>query len=243
MTSPLNSRTFPPPKNHKPLRGSPISKPPYLTCHIECQPRSLPPWHLPPSHSGHPNPIQPLAPPHRRRANKGPMHHPHLPQLRLTILNTSYHSTIRGLARRSVTLRSTPSSTHTHTKPGNSGGGHTTWPPSPQATSTLTSTPPPLTRKLPPAQARAARAKAKLGSLLPRNLLRVRRPLLSKRGLPPFQVPNDASLLPASPLPLTRTLSLLPLPFLTSLLAFFASQTASSPWVSLPLSTLEAPSP
>ena len=105
------------------------------------------------------------------------------------------------------------------------------------------STPPPPTGKLPPAQARVARAKAKLGSLLPPNLLPVWRPLPLKRGLPPFQVPKDASLLRASPLPLTRTLSLLPLPFLTSLLASFASQTTLSPWVSQLLSTLEAPSP
>ena len=126
MTSPLNSRTFPPPKKNKPLRGSWISKPPYVTCHIECQPQSLPPWHRPPSHNGHPNPTQLPAPPHPTRPKKGRMHHPHLPQLGLTILNTSYHSTIRGLARRSVTPTSTLSSTHNHTKPGNSGGGHTT---------------------------------------------------------------------------------------------------------------------
>jgi len=41
------------------------------------------------------------------------------------------------------------------------------------ATSTVTSTPPPPMRKLPPAQAWAARAKAKLGNLHPPNLLRV----------------------------------------------------------------------
>jgi len=51
------------------------------------------------------------------------MYHPHLPQVRLTTLNTSYHSTIRSLARRSVSPRSTPSSTQTHARPGNSGGG------------------------------------------------------------------------------------------------------------------------
>ena len=119
----------------------------------------------------------------------------------------------------------------------------TTLTPSPQATSTPTSTPPPPTRRLPLAQARAARARTKLGSLLPPNSLRVRRPLLLKRGLPPFQVPNVASLLLVSPLPLTRTLLLLPLPFPTSLLASFASQTASSLWGSPPPSTLEALSP
>jgi len=116
-------------------------------------------------------------------------------------------------------------------------------PPSPQATSILTSAPPPLRRKLPPPQARAARAKATLGSLLPLNLLRVRGPLPLKRRLPPSQVPNNASLLLASPFPLTQMLAPLPLPSLTSLPASSASQTASSPWVSLPLSTLEAPSP
>jgi len=116
------------------------------------------------------------------------------------------------------------------------------WPPSPQATSTLTFTPSPPMRKLPPAQARVARAKAKLGRLLPPNLLRVRRPLLLKRGRPPFQVPNDASLLLASPLPLTQTLSPLLLPFPTSPLAFSANQTASSHLASPLLSTPEAPS-
>ena len=150
---------------------------------------------------------------------------------------------IRGVARHSVTPRSTPGSTHTYTKPGNTGGGHMTWPPSPQATSTLTSTPPPLTRWLPPAQARAARAKAKLGSLLPHNLLRVQRLLLLKRGRPPFQVPNDASLPLASPLPLTQTLSPLPVLFLTLPLASCENRTAYSPLASLLLSTLEAPSP
>jgi len=53
-----------------------------------------------------------------------------------------------------------------------------------------TSTPPPPTGMLPPAQARVARARTKLGRLLPPNLLRVGRPLRLKRGLPPFQVPN-----------------------------------------------------
>jgi len=229
--------------NNKPPRGSPISKPPYMTCHIVCQPRSLPPLHWPPPHRGHPSPTQLLAPSHQGRAKKERVHRPHAPQPPLTTLNTSYHSTIQDLARRSATPRNTPSSIQTHTRPGNSGRERTTLTPSPHATCILTHTPPPLTRKLPPAQARAARARAKLGSPLPPNLLRVRRPLLLKRGLPPSQVPNDAFLLLASPLPLTQTHSQLPLPFLTSLLEFFASQTASSPWLSLPPSTLEVPSP
>ena len=197
----------------------------------------------PPPHKEIPNPLQLPAPLLQGKEKKAPVLHPHLPQPRLTTLNTSYLSTLRDLARRSGTPRSTPGSTHTHTKPGNSGKGGTTSTPSPQATSTPTSTPPPPKRKLPRAQARAARAKAKLGSLLPPNLLRVRRPLLLKRGLPPFQVPNDASLLLASPLPLTQTLSPLLLPFLTSQLASSANQTASSLWGSLPRSTLEARSP
>jgi len=195
----------------------------------------------PPQRTPQPHPT--AGPPPQRKAKKGPLHHPHLPQPRLTTLNTLYHSTIRDLARGSVTPRSTPSSILTHTKPGNSGREGTTLTPSPQATSTVTFTPPPLTRTLLPAQARAARAKARLRSLLPPNLLPVRRPLLLKRGLPPFQVPNDASLPLASPLPLTQTLPPLPLPFLTLLLASSANQTASAPWVSLPLSTPEDLSP
>jgi len=170
------------------------------------------------------------------------VHHPHLTQPQLKTLNTSYHSTIRGLARRSGTPRSTPGSISTLTRPGNSGRGGTTSTLSPQATSTLTSTPPPPMRKLPPAQARAARAKAKLGNLLPPNKLRVRRPLLLKRGRPLSQVPNNASLLLASPLHLTQTLSLLPLPFLTLPLASSANRTASSPLASPLLLTHVAPS-
>ena len=244
MTSLPSSQTSPTPRINKPHRGSPISRHPYATCHIVCQPLSLPPRHLPPPHRKDPSPLPQLpAPPLQGRVKKGPKHHPHLPQPRLMTLNTSYLSTIRDLARRSATPRSTPGSTQTHTKPGNSGEGHTTWPPSPQATSTPTSTPSPPTRKLPPARARAARARTKRGSLLPPNLLRVRRPLRLKRGLPPFQVPNDASFLLVSPLPLTQTLLLLALHFPTSLLASFVSQTASSLWGSLPLSTLEALSP
>jgi len=243
MTSPRNSLTSPPHKNKLPLRGSPISKHLYVTCHIVCQPRPLPPWLRPPLHRGRPNPLKLPAHLLRGKEKKGPVHHPHLPQPRLKILNTSYLSTIRDLAGRSATPRSTPSSTHTHTKPGSSGKEDTTLTPSPQATSTLTFTPPPLTRKLPPAQARAARAKAKLGSLLPPNKSRVRWPLLLKRGLPPYQVPIDASLLLARPLPLTWTLSLLLLPSLTSPLTSFANQTASFPLASPLPSTPVAPSP
>jgi len=84
------------------------------------------PLALAPPHKGHHNPTQLLDPLHQRREKKGPVHHPHLPQLRQTTLKTSYLSTIRGLARGSVTPRSTPSSTLTHTKLGNSGGGHPT---------------------------------------------------------------------------------------------------------------------
>ena len=239
-TSPLNSRTFPLPKKSKPLPGLPISKPPYVTCHIECQPRSLPPLLLPPPQRGHPNHSHLPAPPHPRRAKKVPVLHPHLPQLQLTTVNTSYHPTIPGLARHSATPRSTPNSTQTPTKPAGSGRAGTTLTPSHQATCTLTSTPSPSMRKLPPAQVRVARAKAKLGSLLPPNLLQAQRSLLLKKGLPPSQVPNDDFLLLVSPRPLTQTHSQLPLPFLTLPLGFFANQTASSPWVSLPPSTLVA---
>jgi len=242
MTSPLNSRTSPTPMNNKPLRGSPISKHPYMTCHNVCQLRSLPPRHQPPPHKENPNPLQLPAPPLRGREKKGPEHHPHFPQPQLTTLNSSYHSRIQGSARDSVTPRSTSGSTHIHTKPENTRGGHMTWPPLPQATSTLTLNPPPPMSKLPPVRARVARAKAKLGILLPPNLLQVRRPLLLKRGRPPSQVPNDASLLLASPLPLTQTLSPLPPLFLTSPLASSASQTASSPLASLLLLTRVAPS-
>ena len=208
-----------------------------------CQPPTLPPQHRPHPRRGGPNTPQLLAPLLQGREKRRPGHHPDLPQPRLTTLNTSYHSKIRGLARRSVTPRSTPGSTHTLAKAGNTGGGHTTWPLSPQATSTLTYTHPPPMLKLPRAQARAARAKAKLGSLLPPNLLRVRRPLLLKRGRRLVQVPNDASLLLASPIPLTQTLSPLPVLFLRSPLASCENRTTYSPLASLLLSILKAPSP
>jgi len=223
--------------------GSPISQHPYVTCHIVCQPQPLPPWLRPPPHLESPNHPQLPAPPPQEKERRGPVHHPHLPQPRLKTLNTSYHSTIRGLARCSETPKNTPGCIPTPTKPVNSGRGGTTSTLSHQATSTLMSPHPPPTRKLPPAQARAGRARTKLGSLLHPNKSRARLPLLLKRGLPPFQVPNDASLLLASPRPLIQTLSPLVLPFQTSPLASFVNQTASSPLVSLLLSTLVALSP
>ena len=243
MTSPLNSRTSPPHKNKLPLRGSPISRHPYVTCHIVCQPLSRPQWLRPPPHQESPSPPQLPAPPLQGKEKKGPVQHPHPPQPRLKTLNTSYHSTTRGLARHSKTPKSTPGFTPTHTRPANSGKEGTTSTPSHQATSTPTSIPPPVTRKLPPAQVRAARAKAKLGSLLPPNKSRVRSPLQLKRGLPPFQVPNYASLPHASPRHLTQTLSQLPQLFLTLPLVSSANQTASYPSISLLLSTPVAPSP
>jgi len=244
MTSPRNSQISPKHMTNQPLPGSLISKHSYVTCHIECQHRSLPPWlRPPPPHKGCPNLPQLPAPPSRGKEKKGPVHHPHPPQPRLKTLNTSYHSTIRGLARRSETPKSMPSCIPTPTRPVNSGRGGTTSTPSHQATCTLTLNSPPLTRKLPPAQVRAARAKAKLGSLPLPNKSRARSPLLLKRGRPPSQVPNEASLLLASPRPLTQTLSPLPLPSLTLPLASSENQTASSPLASLLLSTLAAQSP
>jgi len=163
---------LPTPKKNKPPPGSPISKHPFVTCHIVCQPGPLPPWLRPPPHRGCPIPPQLPAPP-RGKERRRPEHLPHLLQVqpRLTTLNTSYHSTIRGLARRSVSPTSTPSSIPTHTRPGSSGKGGTTLTPSPQATYTPTPIPSPPMGKLPPAQARAARAKAELGSLVPPNKL------------------------------------------------------------------------
>ena len=72
MTSPLSSQTSPPPMNHNSPRGSPISKPPYVTWHIVCQPQSLPPQCPPPPHRGHLYPTL-LPPPPPQRA---PLPHP-----------------------------------------------------------------------------------------------------------------------------------------------------------------------
>ena len=72
MTSPLNSRTSPTHKTNKPLRGLPISKHPYVTCHIVCQPLSLPPWLRPPPHREKPNHPQLPVPPLVERKRNGP---------------------------------------------------------------------------------------------------------------------------------------------------------------------------
>jgi len=72
MTSPLNSRTSPTPKNNKPLRGSPISKHPYATCHIVCQPQPLPPGTCPPSTESTPTPPNCRPSPLEERKRKGP---------------------------------------------------------------------------------------------------------------------------------------------------------------------------
>jgi len=72
MTSPPNSRTSPTPKNNKPLRGSPISKHPYVTCHIVCRPRPVPPLHRPLSRKETPSPLHLPAPPFKERERKGP---------------------------------------------------------------------------------------------------------------------------------------------------------------------------
>jgi len=168
------------------------------------------------------------------------VYHPHLPQPRLMTENPSYLSMTRGLARLLATPKSMPGSTPTATRPVNTGGVRKTCPLSPLATSTQTTNPAPPTRKLLPGQARAARAKAKVASPPLPNKLRVRWPLQLKRGHPLSQVPNDAFLLFLTPPPLIQTPSLLPLPFPTSPLASSANRIASSPWVPLPQSTLEA---
>ena len=123
----------------------------------------------PASHTGHPNPNQRPAPPYSGRVKKGPVYHALPPQPRLTTLNKSYHGTIQSLARRSVTLKSTPSCSPSPTKPQSSRRGGTTSTPSPPATSTLTMSSPPPKYKLPLAQAQVARARTRLGSLLPPN--------------------------------------------------------------------------
>jgi len=185
MPSPLSSQTFPPPTNNKSPRGLPISKPPYVTSHIVYQPRSLPPQHLPPPRRGHPYHSHLPAPPHQKRAWSRPVQHPHLPQPRLTTLNTSYLSTTPGLASRSPTPKNMPGCSPTATRPVNTGEARITCPHSPLATSAQTTTSPSPTRKLHPGQARAARAKGKLVSLPPPKKLRVRWPLPLKRGHPP----------------------------------------------------------
>jgi len=243
MTCPYNSEASHPPRTNNPLRGSPISKPQYLTCHIGCQPLSLSSPKCQAPHTGPHHLCQLPAPLPQGRARKGPEHPPPLPQLRLRILNTSSYSTIRVLARPSVTPRSTPPFSPTPMKPENSGRGGPTSTPSPPATSTPTMCSPPPRRKLPLAQARAPSPRTKLGSCLPRNTLRAPWPLLLKRGPQPSQAPNDISWLLARPVRPTQTLALSPLPFLTSLRASFATLSAYSlsaspllltPWCHLP---------
>jgi len=80
-----------------------------------------------------------------------------------------------------------------------------TSPPLPLATSTQTITPSPHMLRLPLALDRAARTKGKLAKCPPPSRLRVRSPLLLKRGLPASQVLNVAFLLLVSPPPHTQT--------------------------------------
>jgi len=108
------------------------------------------------------------------RVKKGPEHPPLHLQPQLRTLNTSYLSTIRDLARRSATRRSTPSDTPTPTKPVSSGRAGTTLTLSQPPTSTLTMSSPPPIHRLPPAQARAAGARTKVCSPPHPNKLRVR---------------------------------------------------------------------
>jgi len=72
MTSPLSSQTSHTLKNNHPLRGSPISKHPYVTCHIVCQPRSLPPRHRPTNAENATAPSNCRPPPLKERKRKGP---------------------------------------------------------------------------------------------------------------------------------------------------------------------------
>jgi len=215
MMSSRNWPISPPPKTKPRPKPWQTSRHLFATCHIVCQPLSLPsPKRRPP-----PVPPTPLlshkaqAPP--GRARRRPEHHPHRPPLRLRTLNTLYLSTTPSLARLSVTPRSTLGCTPTATRPVNTGEVHMTCPLSPPATSTLTTNPPPPTLKPPLAPAQAARARKMSASSPPPSKLRARSPLLLKRGLPPSQVPNvDFSPL-ASPLPLTQTLHPLQQPSLT----------------------------
>jgi len=56
--------------NNKSPRGSPISKPPDATCHIVCQPQSLPPQHLPPPQQRAPLPLPSAGPPPSRKGKE-----------------------------------------------------------------------------------------------------------------------------------------------------------------------------
>ena len=171
-----------------------------------CWPLSLPApkrWSPPirPTPSLSPRDPAPLG-----REKKAPELHSHQPPPWLRTLNTSHYSTTPSLARPSGTPKSMPGWFPTATRPVSTGEAHMTWPLSPQATYTPTTTPPPPTLKQPLAPAQAARTKRKSARSPPANKLRVRSPLLLRRGLPPSQVPNVDSLLPASPPPLTQTL-------------------------------------
>jgi len=206
MTSPRSWPTSPPLKAKAPPKPWPTSRHLFATCHIMCQPLSLPsPKFRPPPTQPTP-PLSPKAPPPLGRASKGPKRQPHRPPLRLRTLNTSYHFTTPSLARLSATPRSTLGCSPTATRPANTGEVHMICPLSPPATSTLTIIPHLPMLKQPLAQARAVRTKRKSASNPPPSKLRVQSPLLIRRGLPPSQVPNVDSLPLASPPPLTQTL-------------------------------------
>jgi len=136
-----------------------------------------------------PPPAKHPLPPPQGRGKKGPEHPP--PPLRLRTLNTSYLFRIRDLASLSVTPGSMPSCAPTPTKPGSSGEARMTSPLSLLASSTLTTTPPPLDmHRLPLVVARVARQKKK-GRPPPPNKLRVRRLPQLRRGRPHSLVPNE----------------------------------------------------
>jgi len=142
-TSPRSWPTSPPLKTKAPPKCWLTSRHLFATCQILCRPQSQSP------RKRRPPPIRPtrLSPPQAPtplgRVRKGPEHHTDQPPLWLRTLNTSYHSTTQSLARLSATPRSTLGCCRTAARLVNTGGVHMTCPPSPPATFTLRTTPPP----------------------------------------------------------------------------------------------------
>ena len=126
MTSSHNWPSSPPLRTKTPFKLWLTSRYPFATCHIVCQPPSLP---LP---KRRPPPVWPIhllspqATPPPGNGRKRPKHPPHQPPPWLTILNTSYDSTTLSLARRSATPRSMLGCTHAATRPENTGEAHMT---------------------------------------------------------------------------------------------------------------------
>jgi len=187
------------------------------------------PRHFPPPHTRHPNRIQLPAPPLRRRVKKGPLHHPHFPQPRLTNLKylIPFYDTRLGKAFGDPAK-------YARLYPNSYQAGEFR-----KGRSDLASFTPGhlhLDAQPPTSYARAAsgsgwggKGKSKVVKPPSPQLVASAAAAPVKKGPPSLPGAQRRFFAPRRPLPLTQRLPLLPLPFPPSLLASSANQTASTP--------------